>query len=134
MAEQHELQVHGVVLIKRRTLPRTTSGKVQRRECKRAYLNRALGVVAEWHARVPTDRAASVTHDPLSDIGDVEGWLTSAIAARLGLAPGDIQSEQPLVCYGIDSLAALELRHAIETRLAIALPSSTFLPAAASRS
>ncbi|MFJ7046424.1 hypothetical protein CTU88_08790 [Streptomyces sp. JV178] len=41
------LRVDEVVVIRRGALPRTTSGKVQRRGCRKLYLDGALGVVAD---------------------------------------------------------------------------------------
>jgi acyl-CoA synthetase (AMP-forming)/AMP-acid ligase II len=42
----HDLSV-GVVLVRRGAVPRTTSGKVQRRRCRQLLLNSELRVVAE---------------------------------------------------------------------------------------
>jgi acyl-CoA synthetase (AMP-forming)/AMP-acid ligase II len=41
-AEAHELPVRAIELIKAGTMPKTTSGKIQRRECKRLFLNHTL--------------------------------------------------------------------------------------------
>ena len=38
VAEEHEVQVHEVVLIRQGGLPKTSSGKVQRRACRELYL------------------------------------------------------------------------------------------------
>ncbi len=45
VAEVHEARVHEVVLIKTVSLPKTSSGKVQRRKCRRQYLDGELAVV-----------------------------------------------------------------------------------------
>jgi len=42
IAEAHELPVRTIELIKAGTTPKTTSGKIQRRECKRLFLNHTL--------------------------------------------------------------------------------------------
>ena len=42
VAEEHELPIHTVVLIRAGSLPKTTSGKIQRRECRRLFLNNLL--------------------------------------------------------------------------------------------
>src|SRR6185369_3996313 len=39
VAEKHQLQVYAVVLIKPRTIPKTSSGKIQRSACRTAFLN-----------------------------------------------------------------------------------------------
>ncbi|MGA9773086.1 MAG: fatty acyl-AMP ligase [Blastocatellia bacterium] len=42
VAEEHELPVHTVEFIKAGSLPKTTSGKIQRRECKNLFLSHSL--------------------------------------------------------------------------------------------
>lgn len=45
VAENHDLQVHAVLLIRAGTIPRTSSGKIQRYKCKLGFLNQSLEVV-----------------------------------------------------------------------------------------
>lgn len=42
VAEEHELPVHTVVLVKAGSLPQTSSGKMQRRQCQRLFLDNRL--------------------------------------------------------------------------------------------
>ncbi|WP_198299658.1 MupA/Atu3671 family FMN-dependent luciferase-like monooxygenase [Tumebacillus avium] len=46
VAEEHQLQVYGVVLIRPASIPKTSSGKVQRHQCKQRFLAGTLEVVA----------------------------------------------------------------------------------------
>jgi acyl carrier protein len=46
VAEHHEVQVHAVVLVRTGSIPRTSSGKIQRRATRAAYEAGALAVVA----------------------------------------------------------------------------------------
>ncbi|MGB3691791.1 MAG: fatty acyl-AMP ligase [Spirulinaceae cyanobacterium] len=48
IAEEHELQVHALVLAKPGNILKTSSGKIQRRACKASFLAGELGVVADW--------------------------------------------------------------------------------------
>jgi acyl-CoA synthetase (AMP-forming)/AMP-acid ligase II len=48
IAEQHELQVYGVVLAKPGNILKTSSGKIQRRACKASWLSGELEVLADW--------------------------------------------------------------------------------------
>lgn len=48
IAKQHQLQVHAVVLLRHGTIPKTSSGKLQRRECRVRYLAGQLKVRAAW--------------------------------------------------------------------------------------
>ena len=44
--EKHELHIHGIVLIKPGSIPKTSSGKIQRRACREALLTQNLSIVA----------------------------------------------------------------------------------------
>lgn len=58
ITEQHGIEAHDVLLVPAMRLPTTSSGKIQRGECRRQFLDGALGPVAQWHApEVPVTRA-----------------------------------------------------------------------------
>jgi acyl-CoA synthetase (AMP-forming)/AMP-acid ligase II len=48
VAECHELQVDDIVFVRNDSLPRTSSGKIRRRECRQLYLD---GRLALWNER-----------------------------------------------------------------------------------
>lgn len=50
VARLHELELYAVVLIRAGTLPKTSSGKIQRRLCRSKFLANDLERMAEWHA------------------------------------------------------------------------------------
>lgn len=50
VAENHDLQVYAIALIKPFTIPKTSSGKIKRHACKAMYLNGELDVITEWRA------------------------------------------------------------------------------------
>jgi acyl-CoA synthetase (AMP-forming)/AMP-acid ligase II/acyl carrier protein len=50
VAEQHELQVSAIVLLKTNSLPKTSSGKIQRFLCRSGFLDRQLDAVYTWES------------------------------------------------------------------------------------
>lgn len=50
IAREHGIRAHAVILIRRATIAKTSSGKIQRSEMKRRYLENELEIVAEWRA------------------------------------------------------------------------------------
>ena len=50
VAEEHEIQVYTILLLKPGTLPKTSSGKIQRSGCRRDWLKGNLNVVASWQS------------------------------------------------------------------------------------
>ena len=50
VAREHDLGVDAIVLIRAGTIPKTSSGKIQRHACRRGYLDGSLEVVEAWRA------------------------------------------------------------------------------------
>lgn len=48
VSEEHDLQVYSITLIPPGTVPKTSSGKIQRRTCKDGVEEGNLETVAEW--------------------------------------------------------------------------------------
>ncbi len=58
---EHELPPDGIVLVRFGSIPKTSSGKIQRSACREYFLNDELQAVAKWFAweSMPLDRAAA---------------------------------------------------------------------------
>jgi acyl-CoA synthetase (AMP-forming)/AMP-acid ligase II/alkylation response protein AidB-like acyl-CoA dehydrogenase/acyl carrier protein len=92
VAESHDLQLHTLVLLKTGTVPRTTSGKIQRRRCRADLLNDELsviwtstvtyGVELEAEMSAPASPASRV-EVPSAPAGDVSEWLRDYAEDRL---------------------------------------------------
>ncbi|HEX5885107.1 MAG TPA: AMP-binding protein, partial [Pyrinomonadaceae bacterium] len=123
IAEEHELQTYAVVFIRQGSVPKTSSGKIQRHACQTGFLEQKLDVVAEWRQDLTTDQSPV----PLQEIGDVGDWLKQEIARALKLPAGQLDLEKPLAQYGLDSLAALELIYGIEVATGASLSVASFL-------
>jgi amino acid adenylation domain-containing protein/non-ribosomal peptide synthase protein (TIGR01720 family) len=129
VVEEHDAQLHAIILIKPGSLPKTSSGKIQRRACRAAFLERSLDVLAEWRREVSTgsDEQEVVPRLSASSAEEIESWLRSQLAARLRMKVQEIDVQQPISRYGLDSLTAIELMHGIEAGLGIMLPMTTIL-------
>ncbi|HEY0171708.1 MAG TPA: amino acid adenylation domain-containing protein, partial [Pyrinomonadaceae bacterium] len=138
VAQEHELSLHDVVLIRVGSIPKTSSGKIQRHACREGYLAGSLEAVAR-HAPGPHGTAAEAAGEAILrredltplDAGErrpvVEGFLKGEAARALRLSPSRLDARQPLVSLGMDSLAAVELKHAVEERLGVSLSLSALL-------
>jgi amino acid adenylation domain-containing protein/FkbH-like protein len=128
VAEEHEAQVYAVLLVKAGGVPKTSSGKIQRHACRAGFLERSLEAVHEWRATVPLETETPVAAAPQSHTAaDIEEWLRSQLAARLGVGAEEIDAHRPLTDYALDSLAAIELKHRVEVSLGVTLPFVSFL-------
>jgi natural product biosynthesis luciferase-like monooxygenase protein len=130
LAEEHAVHAHGVVLLQARSIPKTSSGKIQRRACRDGYLAGELEVVGSSVVvtgadapEIPTVslREALATSGP-ERRARVEDALRGAVARQLGMAPGQVKSDTALASLGLDSLMALELHGELEAALGASLP------------
>jgi acyl-CoA synthetase (AMP-forming)/AMP-acid ligase II len=69
VAKEHMADVYGIFLLKPATLPKTTSGKIQRRGCRAQYIEGSLEAIAEWKQ---SSTQSSETLDMLGSVGDAD--------------------------------------------------------------
>ena len=135
VAEQHELQVATVALLKAGSIPKTSSGKIQRHACRAAFLAGELEVIgsstldgdAAGEEREPVTRTALLALTPAERRPLLESYLLERAARLLNVAPSRLEREQPLIVLGLDSLMAIELANAIEADLGMAVPAVELL-------
>lgn len=112
VTEVHEIAVYAVVLVRPFTLPKTSSGKIQRHLCRAAFLEAALKVVGEW--RQP---AAPRSPDVPADAGrQLRSWLVERVAAQLGVDPRSVDVHAPFAHLGLDSARLVAISGELETR------------------
>jgi hypothetical protein len=118
ITEQHQLQPFAIVLLKAGTIPKTSSGKVQRHACRKHFVEGTLDAVFEWRRRVTSSsdlakpRGRSAPPGPLViPSTDVSRWLLAKLAEVLRIHPREIDPEQSINRYGIDSLQAVEIQN-----------------------
>ncbi len=97
-----------IVLIRQRTIPRTSSGKIQRRACRAAYMSGTLDVVAQW--RAPGSDVA-----PVADA--IQAFVLDWLRDELLIDPARANSRATLRDLGVDSIAATRLLVALEGQL-----------------
>jgi acyl transferase domain-containing protein/acyl-CoA synthetase (AMP-forming)/AMP-acid ligase II/acyl carrier protein len=123
IAKEHQLQLHTLVLVKPGGVPKTSSGKIQRRAAKAAFeANKIENVIAKWEAPATP---ASDQGDDMQSPGQVQSrivfadWLTDWCVKRLGIPRSELNPAAPLSQYGMDSLAAVDLAQAVGRRLGL---------------
>ncbi len=139
IAQQHELQAHGVVLLRAGSIPKTSSGKIQRHACKAEFLADGLEALhqslldappaatqAPASASTSTSREPSFIQKALAAVQDngarralLGVYLQEQAARVLRLPAGQVDATRPLHAFGMDSLMAVELRSELETGIGV---------------
>lgn len=121
---EHEIDISAIVLIRPGSLPKTSSGKIQRSAIRSAFLSESLKAIYWWHLPV-MQRSSEQTVPPknaIRTLGSMRDWLSLECASKLNIAPHKIDVDQPIACYGLDSLAATEFVISIEESLGLQVP------------
>ena len=131
VAEHHELEVHAVVLIRTGSIPKTSSGKIQRRATSAAYLEGTLPVVAtnvlpNGINRQVGGEATVDTVAPATSLDEADHVLSivSNLVRRRGSSQAARLSDSLQGDLGLDSLAVAELLIEVETAFEIQLGDS----------
>lgn len=120
IAQEYELQVYAILLLKTGSIPKTSSGKIQRHTCQKGFLEGSLQVVSQWQQKFSqTCSQAIVTADRQQTI---QNWLLLKIAHHLNINAQEIDIHQPLINYGLDSLAAMTISGDLQEWLGYPLP------------
>src|SRR5262249_40273232 len=147
IAHDHELHVREVLLLRTGTLPKTSSGKIQRHAVRQGYLAGTLELIASPGAAGPRNDAErqevalasagrapddSVAAEPVR--GAEPEQRRAAVLSYLHLKLGKLlhggglptQLDQfattPVSHLGLDSLMSAELVHAVELEFGVVLP------------
>ncbi len=125
ISEEHELAMHAVVLIRAGSIPKTSSGKIQRKACRKLFLENGLKVVAEWREGERVDEP--VDSNEVRSFQTTEDWLRAQVASLLKIKESEIDTRESILRYGLDSLLATELTHLVETHFGVAVPLTELL-------
>ncbi len=132
----HEVQVYAVVLIKPGTIAKTTSGKIQRRACRAAYLADELKVLHRSILRADASEQTATSHvtapiapeltratllnAPAPDrLTLLTQYLQQVAGRSLQIPAQDIELNQPLSGLGLDSITGFDLKNQLESCLGV---------------
>ncbi|MDM3858329.1 MAG: AMP-binding protein [Aphanizomenon gracile PMC644.10] len=146
ISQEHELQVHAVVLLKTASIAKTSSGKIQRQACRTAFLAGSLDIVGEWQANLqplklealPASLEAlkeqiqqaghnhSANEQAALSPEKIQNWLVTSLALSLKFPSNDIDIQESFAHYGLDSSVAVSMTHELSEWLGCELDPTLF--------
>lgn len=132
---EFDLYIDEIVFVKEASLPRTSSGKLQRHLCRKQFLNRELSTIAnnafnQPHENVQCTHVISHVIKTLPKEQQqqwTEAYLKASIAQILRRPTPILDSSAPVALLGLDSLMVLELQNKIESDFGVRTPTDQIL-------
>jgi 7-keto-8-aminopelargonate synthetase-like enzyme/acyl-CoA synthetase (AMP-forming)/AMP-acid ligase II/pimeloyl-ACP methyl ester carboxylesterase/acyl carrier protein len=127
--ERLELQLDLVVLAPAGSVPKTSSGKIQRQACADALAASRLSELARWTrpsiAKAKTSNGVPVPgHAPPPNASEVQQWLLDRIAASSAVRAGAVAADADFAHLGLDSVSVTDLIAELELWVGREIPES----------
>jgi acyl-CoA synthetase (AMP-forming)/AMP-acid ligase II/acyl carrier protein len=121
---EHEIDVSSIALIRPGSLPKTSSGKIQRSAIRSAFLSESLDTVyrRQFAEGRPASGQTIRPENALRTLESLKDWLSLECSSKLNVSHHEIDVYRPIACYGLDSLAATEFVINIEESLGVQVP------------
>jgi acyl-CoA synthetase (AMP-forming)/AMP-acid ligase II/acyl carrier protein len=118
-----ELEIQTICLLAKGTIPKTSSGKLQRSAVREAFLNKTLDPIFEWRremgkiilTQVIVEEPIAPAKDALPKISlpptpeNIRPWLIAQVTRHLGMPVEEFDPQKPFSDYGLASKDAVEL-------------------------
>ncbi|MBW4473277.1 MAG: AMP-binding protein [Stenomitos rutilans HA7619-LM2] len=114
VAENYELPIYGIVLLKRGSILKTSSGKIQRQACRTAFLNGSLASLAIWKLNRASIQRGIIPQN------QIEAQLVQIWQRVLGVS--SISTKDNFFELGGDSLKAAVVTAEVEMLLKQEMP------------
>ncbi|BCL39538.1 AMP-binding protein [Nostoc sp. MS1] len=126
VAEEHELHIYAIVLVDPGSIPKTSSGKIQRSACRSAFLEKSLKVIASWeHSSRISDEvevnAQLPSSFPIHTVETIENWIENWLSKKLNINTQSVKLNQSFAEYGMDSVMVVDLSQELEQWLGQAI-------------
>ena len=130
--DEHELALDTLLLVRSGTIPKTSSGKVQRSACREAFLRGELKALAEYSGRrvEAADPCGVLSSPGFKGTDSVQSSAFDAVCqharALSGAALPDLTLDTPIVVLGLDSLQRLGLVAVLEKTFGGRMPDAAY--------
>ncbi|MCX7746685.1 MAG: amino acid adenylation domain-containing protein [Clostridia bacterium] len=134
--EEYQVQPYDIVLLPRKSIIKTSSGKICRFSCKKAYLANQLSPIsreklseANQGGNGPEEVTSLSVSEYLADPGItleyksglLIEYLENKASLILNISKERILKDTPLLQYGLDSVRAVEFQHLVESELNVTI-------------
>ncbi|MGB3292237.1 MAG: AMP-binding protein, partial [Phormidesmis sp.] len=144
LGDRFEIPLQRLVFLKPMQLPKTSSGKIRRQQCKQDYLQGMTDAIAQWPEVKPNvvnqgdsdmktkARTSNIdkTLNRITSMGPVHlkvfTNLMQILTAHYQIQMSDFDVEKSIFFYGIDSLKVIEIHSLLEEKMSCEIPTEAF--------
>lgn len=116
----NSLFAYEIIFIAPGSLPKTTSGKVQRQACKKMYLANELNIKAQWKTAIENDTSES------SDKTEIINCITQFIVKTVKITSQEITLDAKFSDFNLDSIQLASLSVELEKITKRSIPEKIF--------
>jgi 8-amino-7-oxononanoate synthase len=117
---EHGVHLHRLALIPPKSVPKTTSGKLQRGLTRQMLAGGEFGILLDW--RRPSEPSLHQEIEGDGRYEEVVAWILEEVRGIAGDGQAEFSEEVPLAMLGLDSIQLADLVQRIETRFRTPLP------------
>ena len=118
-----QLSVNDIVLLAKKQLHKTTSGKIQRQRTKQEFMLQTLNAECHWNKNQspPLAHINEATSTAATPTNQAHAAVLQCISNTLALPRDHLSSATPIASLAIDSLQAVTLSQHIERKLTLSI-------------
>lgn len=133
VAEEHGIVAASIVLIKPRSISKTTSGKIKRFECLKKFADGALNIVDQLVAgeKLPDPSTEHILQSQITpdhpsvnfsiNKRDIINFLMELLSEMTGTSTVEMSATESLVSYGIDSIGVVRAAQKLSDFLGVSV-------------
>jgi acyl-CoA synthetase (AMP-forming)/AMP-acid ligase II/thioester reductase-like protein/acyl carrier protein len=141
LGENFEIPLRQLVFLGRMQLPKTSSGKLRRQQCKQEFLQGGPDALARWPKNETTNQSQGdismlnieKTFERITSMGPMHlkvfTSLIQILTTKYQVRMADFDIEKSIFFYGIDSLKIIEIHSKLEEQLDRKIPTEAFFQA-----
>ncbi|WP_226001895.1 non-ribosomal peptide synthetase, partial [Paenibacillus sp. BJ-4] len=120
VSETHQLEIYDIYLLLKGSIPKTGSGKIQRKICRNAYIQQELRALYQYRSAYSTSRSnIGETADGIMNAvplvqPEIQEYMVQFLCQELNLEHGEMDLNKNLHGYGIDSILVMKLIRGLE--------------------
>ncbi|MCF4968512.1 AMP-binding protein [Nostoc sp. CMAA1605] len=138
LGDNFEIQLRQIVFLGHLQIPKTSSGKIRRQQCKQDFLQGGPDAIARWPKEESTTQSQGEismlniekTFERITSMGPMHlkvfTSLIQILTKKYQVRMADFDVEKSIFFYGIDSLKIIEIHSILEGELACQIPTEAF--------